>query len=282
MKISMIGLGKVGSATVFNLLNNKKIDEISLIDVIPDKLEGEYLDLLHAANGLNSSIKLNYSQNIEDVKGSHLITITAGFPRKTESSRLDMAISNAKIVKEIIEKIKKVEKDCLIIMVTNPVDINTYIALKVSEFKREHVFGMGSTLDFFRFKTVEPKARMILGEHGDSAVFVPYDVSEKSKDYTIKISKKIIELKGGTWWAPAIAISSLIDSIMNDKKDIKVVSTLLNGEYGIKNVCLGIPVKLGFNGIEEIIEYKLDSKELEMLNKSANMLKDVIKDCEKI
>jgi malate/lactate dehydrogenase len=281
MKISFIGLGKVGSATVFSLLNNKKIDEILLIDIVPNLLEGEYLDLLHAASGLNSSLRLNYSGSIEDVKGSHLIVISAGFPRKSESSRLDLAIANSTIVKDIIEKIKKVEKDCLILMVTNPVDINTYIATKVSGFKRKHVFGMGSILDFSRFKIMEPKAKMIMGEHGNSMVFVPYNAKEESKEYTKKISKKVIELKGGTWWAPAVAIGSIIDSIVNDRKDVKVVSTLLDDEYGIKDVCLGIPVRLGINGIEEIIEMKLNSKELEMLKKSAEILKEVIKDCER-
>jgi len=281
MKVSMIGLGKVGSAAAFSLLNNKKIDEISLIDIIPGKLEGEYLDLLHAIGGLNSNIKLNYSEKIEDVRDSHLIIVTAGFPRKSEVSRLDLAISNSKIIKDITEKIKRVEKDCLILMVTNPVDINTYIALKVSGFKREHVFGMSSILDFFRFKTVESQAKMILGEHGNSMVFIPFDSTEESKEYTKNISKKIIKLKGGTWWAPAVAISNIVDSIVNDKKDVKLVSTLLNGEYGIKDVCLGVPSRIGINGIEKIIEIVLKEEELKMLKKSANILRDVIMDCEK-
>jgi len=280
MKISVIGLGKVGSATVFNILNNKKINEICLIDIIPDKLEGEYLDFLHASSGLNSNIKLNYSESIESIKNSHLVVVTAGYPRKSEANRLDLAKPNSKIIKDIVEKIKKVEKECLILMVTNPVDVNTYIALKVSGFKREHVFGMGSTLDFFRFKTVEPRAKMVLGEHGNNMLLFPPDSSEKSKEYTKIISKKIIKLKGGTWWAPAIAIGNIIDSILNDKKNIKVVSTLLNGEYGIKDICLGIPARIGINGIEEIINIDLKEEELKMLKTSADVLKGVIRDCE--
>lgn len=277
MKVSMIGLGKVGSAAVFNLLGNKKIDEIMLIDIIPNILEGEYLDLLHAASGLDSSIKLSYSGDIEDVKGSHLVVITAGFPRKGESSRLDLAKANSKIITDIVSNIKKAQGDCIILMVTNPVDINTYVALKTSGFDRRRVFGMGPTLDFFRFKLAEPNAEMTLGEHGDSMVFIPYSTPAEAQDYTKKISKKVIELKGGTWWAPAVAISSIVESIVEDKGDIKVVSTLLENEYGIKDVCLGVPARIGINGIEEIVEAKLSPQEQLMLKKSADTLKDVLK-----
>ena len=277
MKVSMIGLGKVGSATVFRLLNIKKIDEIMLIDIIPKLLEGEYLDLLHASVGMGSSTKISCSGNIEDVKGSHLVIITAGFPRTNEASRLDLAKKNVAIIRDIMEKIKKVQSDCIILMVANPVDINTYMAIKFSGFKREHIFGMGPTLDFFRFKAVNPNAKMTMGEHGDSMVFVPYDSPKESQDYVKMISKRVIETKGGTWWAPAIAISSIVESIVEDKKDVKVVSTLLKGEYGISDVSLGVPVRLGYDGIEEIVKEKLEAQELESLRKSADTLKDVIK-----
>lgn len=278
----MIGVGKVGSAAVFNLLKNEKITEISLIDIIPDKLEGEYLDLLHATKGLGIDIKLVYSENYDIVKDSHLVIITGGFPRKDEDSRLDLAQRNIKIIRDIIEKIKEQEKDCLILVVTNPVDILTYYALKFSGFDRKKVFGMGTILDSYRLEVVEPNVKTILGEHGNSMVFVPDGISEDSKVYAKKISKRIIETKGGTWWGPAIAIADIVDSIVNDKKDVKLVSTLLKGEYEIEDVCLSVPVKLGINGIEEILEIDLSEKELKLLKSSSNVLKKAIQDCKEI
>ena len=278
----MIGVGKVGSAAVFNLLKNEKITEISLIDIIPDKLEGEYLDLLHATKGLGRDIKLVYSESYDIVKDSHLVIITAGFPRKDEDSRLDLVQRNIKIIRDIIEKVKEQEKDCLILVVTNPADILTYYALKVSGFDRKKVFGMGTILDSYRLKVVEPNVKTILGEHGNSMVFVPDGISEDSKVYAKKISKRIIETKGGTWWGPAVAIADIVDCIVNDRKDVKLVSTLLKGEYGIEDVCLSVPVKLGINGIEEILEIDLSEKELELLKSSSNVLKKVIQDCKEI
>ncbi len=275
----MVGLGKVGSAAIFSLLRNEKITEISLIDIIPDKLEGEYLDLLHAAKGLRRDIKMVYSQNYDIVKGSHLVIITGGFPRKDEDSRLELANKNIKVIKEIVENIREHEKNCLILVVTNPVDVLTYYALKFSGFDRKRIFGLGTLLDYYRLRAVETKAKTILGEHGNSMVFVPDEIEEASKSYAKQISKRVIETKGGTWWGPAVAIADIVDSILNDKKDVKVVSALLKGEYGIYEVCLSVPVRLGLNGVEEILEIDLSEKELKFLKASSEVLKKVIEEC---
>lgn len=276
MKVSIIGVGRVGSATAFKLLSEPKLNEITLIDIKEELLEGEYLDLLHSAIGMESKVKLNFSSKIEDARDSDLIIITAGVARDPNvKSRLDLAEINSKIIKNICEKIKNPKKNHIVLLMTNPVDLMTYVAMKTLGYDKKRVIGIGSELDTMRFKVHCSNARFNLGEHGDSMVFVPNDAPKEVKEYTRKISKKIINLKGGTWWGPSTALYNVANSIINDKKNERIVSTYLNGEYGINDVCLSLPSKIGINGIENISEINLSDEEIKELKKSAEILEEI-------
>lgn len=294
MKIGIIGAGNVGSTLAFKILNDNLAD-VALVDINADLAIGKALDLNDASGVFGLDKKAVGSDSYQVIEDADLIVVTAGFPRKPGMSREDLLLKNAGIIKEVITKIKEVNSKAIIIMVTNPLDVTTYLAYKISGFDRKRVFGMAGVLDSARLavilseelkKDIADINSMILGTHGDSMVPLKSKIIIEDKNVLEIIDEPAVDallekaktqggrivahLKGGSaYYAPATSVYKMIDVIVNDKKEILPVSVYLEGEYGLSDVCLGVPVRLSKNGIEEIIEVDLTQVENNKL-KSAN------------
>jgi malate dehydrogenase len=303
LKVSVIGAsGRVGKATAFSLAEENAVNDLVLISRKEsiDKVEGEALDMYDALAAKDVNVKITASYDFEDVKGSDVIVLSAGKPRSSGMSRMDVAIPNAKIVAEYSRAIAKFAPDSIILVVTNPVDIMTFVALKASRFDKNKVFGLGNHLDSLRLKNlisqhfnihVSEIHTRVMGEHGDNMVpimsstsiggillkyFKGYD--DFDMDRTVEKVKNagnyVIKKKGATEYGPAFAISNIVTIVLNDEKKILTVSAFLNGEIeGVADVCLGVPVKLGIGGIERIIPIIMTERERKAFLKAAETVK---------
>ncbi len=282
--ITIIGAGRIGGSVASNLIL-RELDNIRLVDIIKGLPQGEALDLGQMAASYGINVKIDGTNDFADIKGSDIVVVTAGLPRKPGMDRLDLLQKNTNIISDISKKILKYAPKSKIIMITNPLDIMTYVALKVTGFKKNLVFGMGGTLDSARFRyfiseelNVKKSSveAIVIGMHGEYMLPLPKysNVSGKSlieimskKDIDIVIDKtrktaaEIISLKGGTVHAPGNAVGEMIDSIIKDKKKILPLSTYLDGEYNVKGLCIGVPAILGLEGVQDIINLELSEEE---------------------
>ena len=302
-KITVIGAGNVG-ATCANVIAQKDLaKEVVLVDIKEGIAEGKALDIWQTAaiNHFNTRVT-GVTNDYLKTKGSGIIVITSGIPRKPGMSRDDLIKTNATIVKDVTEKAIKYSPDAIIIIVSNPLDVMTYAAFQASNKPSRKVFGMAGTLDTGRYRAFLANAlnvapidihAMLLGGHGDTMVPLPRYTSVNGIPITQLLGKdeidKIVERtkKGGgelvnlmgtsAWYAPGAAAAQLVEAIVDDQKKIVPLCARLKGEYGLKDVYLGVPVKLGKDGIEEIIEIDLDKDEKKLLETSANSVKDVMK-----
>jgi len=300
-KVSIIGAGHVGETTALRIVE-KGNAYVVLLDVVKGMPEGKALDMAESAPVGGFDSRIIGSDNYETTKDSDVVVITAGIPRKPGMSRDELLDTNFRIVKEVTEKVCSVSPNCIIIVVSNPLDAMTYTALKVSGFSRERVIGMAGILDSARFRSfvswelnvsVENIHAFVLGGHGDSMVPLPryttvagVPITELLDDETIekivqrtrKAGGEIVSLlkEGSAYYAPSAAVAEMVDAIINDRKKILPCSYYLQGEYGFKDVYLGVPVKLGANGVEEVFEIELNKDEKESLTKSANAVKELI------
>ncbi len=302
-KITVIGAGNVG-ATCANVIAHKDLaKEVVLLDVKEGIAEGKALDIWQTAaiNHFNTRVT-GVTNDYLKTKGSGIIVITSGIPRKPGMSRDDLIKTNASIVKDVTEKAIKYSPDAIIIVVSNPLDVMTYAAYQASNKPSRKVFGMAGTLDTGRYRAFIANAlnvtpidihAMLLGGHGDTMVPLPRYTSINGIPITQLLGKdeidKIVERtkKGGgelvnlmgtsAWYAPGAAAAQLVEAIVDDQKKIVPLCAYLNGEYGLKDVFLGVPVKLGKEGIEEIIEIDLDDDEKKLLETSSNSVKSVMK-----
>ncbi|OPY24817.1 MAG: Malate dehydrogenase [Methanobacterium sp. PtaU1.Bin242] len=303
MKVSVIGAsGRVGKAAAFCLAEENVVNKLVLIsrkDSI-EKIEGESLDMYDAMAAKDIRISIKSSCNMEDLHDSDVVVITAGVPRRAGMSRSEIAIPNAKIVAEYSRIVAEHSPHSIILVVTNPVDVMTYVALKASGFDRNKVFGLGNHLDSLRLRNMLAKHfnihvseihTRVIGEHGDHMVPLVSSTSiggillkNYALDGTIDMEgmvKKVINAgsyvinkKGSTEYGPAYAIANIVNTILNDEKKILTVSAYLDGEIeDIKDVCLGVPVKLGINGIERIIPIKMNENETKAFKNAANIVK---------
>jgi malate dehydrogenase len=300
-KVTVIGAGNVG-ATVAQQVAEKELADVALVDIIEGIPQGKALDLLEAGpvERYNSRIVGSNSYDITD--NSDIVVITAGLPRKPGMSRDDLLLKNAAIVKEVVENIARRSPNAILIMVTNPLDAMAQLALKVSGFPKHRVIGMAGVLDSARFCTfiaealnvsVENVHAFVLGGHGDEMVplaryttvagipiteLFPPDKMNALIERTRKGGGEIVALlkTGSAYYAPGSSAVEMVNAILKDKKKILPCATYLEGEYGIKGVFLGVPVKLGSQGIEEIIEIKLLPEEREGLNKSIKAVQELI------
>lgn len=303
MKVSVIGAsGRVGKAAAFCLAEENVVNKLVLIsrkDSI-EKIEGESLDMYDAMAAKDIRISIKSSCNMEDLHDSDVVVITAGVPRRAGMSRSEIAIPNAKIVAEYSRIVAEHSPHSIILVVTNPVDVMTYVALKASGFDRNKVFGLGNHLDSLRLRNMLAKHfnihvseihTRVIGEHGDHMVPLVSSTSiggillkNYALDGTIDMEgmvKKVINAgsyvinkKGSTEYGPAYAIANIVNTILNDEKKILTVSAYLDGEIeDIKDVCLGVPVKLGINGIERIIPIKMNENETEAFKNAADIVK---------
>ena len=302
-RITVIGAGNVG-ATVANVLAHLDVaKEVVLVDVKEGIAEGKGLDMwqISSINNFNTRV-IGVTNDYLRTKHSSVIVITAGIPRKPGMSRDDLIKTNAVIVKEVTERVIKYSPDAIIIVVSNPLDVMTYAAFLAANKSPNKVFGMAGILDAGRYKAfiadalnVSPKSchALLLGGHGDTMVplkrytsisgipvtqLLGDDTLDKIIDRTRKGGGELVKLMGSSaWYAPGASAATMVEAIVKDQHRIFPVCAYLNGEYGIKDLYLGVPVILGKNGIERIIEVELDDNERKMLNDSADSVRSVMK-----
>lgn len=294
--ITIIGAGRIGSIVASNLVT-RRLGDILLIDIIEGLPQGEALDLGHMAASYGIDVALKGSNDYRDMEGSDMVIVTAGLPRRPGMTRLDLLQKNAQIVRDISLKIAEYAPEAKLLMVTNPLDVMTYVALKTTGFQANRVFGMGGMLDSARFRYFISEAlrvprssveALVIGEHGESMLPLPRysKVSEKplteimsSKDVeevvekTRKTAAEVIALKGGTVYAPGNAVGEMVEAVLRDRKQIMPLSTYLDGEYGARNICIGVPAILGSEGVEKIVELPLKEDEEAVFQKGVEALK---------
>ena len=302
MKVSIIGAGRLGATLAYTLTLKDIIREVTLIDINHNLSRGEMLDISHGTS-LTGYTRVK-TADYDSVKDADIIVITAGIPRKPGESRLDLNKKNVHILKDIVNNITKYNRTAILFVVSNPVDIMTYVAYKVSGFERKKVFGMGTMLDTTRLRSavgtffdLNPKDVdiMFLGEHGDSMtpVFslasinsVPlssipgYDAEklEQIAEYSRTCAAEVIALKGGTIFAPAVVMAEIIESMVKDRRQIMPLSVYLEDYYGINGIYTGVPAILSKDGIESVIKPPLAQKEIDGLKCSASVIQNAIKD----
>jgi len=301
-KITVIGAGNVGATCADVIARNELVNEVVVVDIVENLSEGKTLDLWQTAPVVNSDTRLiGATSDYSKTKDSDIVVITSGVPRKPGMSRDDLIGTNAGIVKTVTEQAVKYSPDAIILMVANPLDVMSYCAYLTAKKDSKKVFGMAGILDTARFRAflaeeldVSPKdiQTLLLGGHGDTMVPLPRyttvagipvtQLIDKEKlDAIIERTRKgggeIVKLLGtSAWYAPAAAVAQMVESIVRDQKRIFPVCTLLKGEYGLNDIYLGVPVKLGKNGIEEIIEIDLNEEEKALVNKSASAVREVM------
>jgi malate dehydrogenase len=305
-KISVIGAGNVG-ATTAHLLALKELGNIILLDVVEGMPQGKALDIAESGPLEQFDAYIKGTNSYEDTKDSDIIIITAGVSRKPGMDRDDLLETNTKIVKECAKKSAEYSPDAIIIVVTNPLDAMVYVAAKASGFPKQRIVGMGGILDSTRFAafiakeldiSVEEVNTLVLGGHGDSMVFllnystanvIPIaDILPKEKidelvERTKNGGKEIVELlkTGSAYYAPASSVSLMVETILKDKKRLLPCSAFCDKEYGIGGFFIGVPIKLGKKGVEEIVELKLTDKEKEDFKNSVEHVKKLVEDTEK-
>ena len=304
-KVTVVGSGNVG-ATVALRLVERQLADVVLVDILEGIPQGKALDLAEAGPLEGYDFQLTGSNDYETTQGSDVVVITAGLPRKAGMSRDDLLLKNAGIVKEVTENIVRHSPDAIVIVVSNPLDAMCQVAKFVSGFARERLMGMAGILDSARFRTfiaqeldvsVENTHAFVLGGHGDTMVPLPRYSTVSGIPITELISQDRVEaliqrtrdggaeivklLKAGSaYYAPSSAVAEMVEAVLRDKKKILPCCAYLQGEYGINDLYVGVPVKLGRGGIEEIIEISLSREEEAQLQKSAaavQQLVDVLK-----
>lgn len=301
-KVSIIGAGNVGATCAF-MVAEKGYADVVLVDIIEGLPQGKGLDMLEAMPIIDSDAKITGTNDYAETANSDIVVITSGVARKPGMSRDDLVLTNMKIVREVTEKVVQYSPDCIIIVVANPLDAMTQLALHISKFPRNRVFGQSGILDSARFRTfiaqelnvsVEDVFTCVLGGHGDTMVpvtrlctvggvpiteLLPKEKIDSLVERTVKGGGEIVSLlkTGSAFYAPAAATAQMVDAIILDKKKILSCAACLDGEYGISGVVVGCPVKLGKNGIEQIIELKLTPEEDAALKKSADAVRELIK-----
>ncbi|OLD33542.1 MAG: malate dehydrogenase [Thaumarchaeota archaeon 13_1_40CM_2_39_13_2] len=298
--ITIIGSGKVGGAAALFTALRKVTDEILLLDVVQGLPQGEAMDLNHMLAERGIDVNIRGSNDYSEMKGSEIVVVVAGSGRKPGMTRMDLLKINASIVKGVVENIRKFAKDSMIIPVTNPLDPIAYLTYKVSGFEKNRVFGMGNMLDLSRFvEFIHESTRysrhsiraMVIGEHGENMLPMPrYStvsgiplisiLSEEKIEGIVQdtrqVAAKVIELKGATVHAPGNAISTIIEAVVRDTKQVIPVATYLDGEYDHSNVSIGVPAVIGKNGVEKVVELDLNSNEKEWFKKGIDSVKSAI------
>ena len=306
-KVTVVGAGFVGSTTAYTLMISGLISELVLIDINEQKAEGEVMDLNHGMPFVRP-VKI-FRGDYKDCAGSDIVIISAGANQKPEETRIDLVHKNAAIFKSIVSEIVKYNNECILLVVTNPVDILTYVTYKISGFPKNKVIGSGTVLDTARFRFLLGRHvgidtrnihGYIIGEHGDTEVaawsltniagMTVEEYCEKCHKCNESLTRQniyqevknaayeIIKRKGATYYAVALAVRRIVEAITRDENSILTVSSLLEGQYGISDVCLSVPTIVNRNGVERILDIPINDSERQLLLKSANSLKEIIKD----
>ena len=302
MKVTVVGAGNLGATCADVLAYREICNEIILVDIKDGLSEGKSLDIFQKSSiNLYDTKTIGSTNDYTLTENSDVVVITSGLPRKPGMSRDDLIGTNAKIVKTVTENIIKYSPDCIIIIVSNPLDVMTYQAHLTSKFPREKIMGMAGILDTARFRafiadeldiSTKDIQALLLGGHGDTMVPLPrYTtvsgipvtelIDEKKLDAIIERTKfgggELVKLMGtSAWYAPGSAAAQMVEAIIKDQKRIFPVCTKLSGEYGIDDCYLGVPVVLGSNGIEKVIQLKLNDEEMKLLEESRLHVREVM------
>jgi malate dehydrogenase len=300
-KVTVVGAGNVGANTAQKIAA-KELADVVLVDVVEGVPQGKGLDMLESAPVEGYDIRIVGTNGYDETGGSDIVVITAGFPRKPGMSRDDLLLANYEVVKSATEQAARRSPDAILILVTNPLDAMCWTALKVSGFPRERVIGMAGVLDTARFRTFiaeelgvsfENVTAMVLGGHGDTMVplvrftnvsGIPLSeltdqatidrLVQRTRDGGAEIVKYL--KTGSAYYAPAASSVEMVESILKDKKKVLPCAAYLQGEYGIQELFVGVPVKLGGSGIEKIYEIKLQPEERSALKRSADAVQELV------
>ena len=301
-KVAVIGAGNVGATCAF-VLAERKIGEIVLLDIFEGFAKGKALDMSQGGQILNYDGRITGTSDYKDIADSDVVVVTSGFPRKPGMTREDLVEKNAEIITQVGKGIKEFAPNSVIVMVTNPLDLMTYHMQKITQFPAERVVGQAGILDSARMThfvseelgvSNEVVQAMVLGGHGDTMVPLPRYTTVAGIPITQLISNERIKQisertaggggdivkmleRGSAFYAPGSAAAIMAESILNDRKRLLPCSAYLSGQYGLDDIYIGVPVILGENGVEKIIELKLESDELESLSNSAHFYKDQLK-----
>ena len=300
-KVTVVGAGNVG-ATVAQRLVEKQIADVAIVDILEGVPQGKALDIMESAPVERFDARLSGSNGYEGTAGSDVVVITAGIPRKPGMSRDDLVATNEKIVADVVNKVLPGSPNAILIVVSNPLDAMCEVARRVSKLPRERVFGMAGILDSARMRwflaealgvSVESTHAFVLGGHGDTMVPLPRYSTVGGVPVTELLPKEKLDaivrrtrdggaeivnlLKTSAWYAPASSVVEMVDAVLRDKKKILPCAAYLQGEYGMKDVYLGVPVKVGAKGVEQIVEITLMPEEKAALEKSANAVRELFK-----
>lgn len=298
-KVSIVGAGFVGTMAAQRIAE-KNLADVVLVDIIEGIPQGKALDMAQSSALEDIDVTVKGTNEFSHMEGSDIVVVTAGFPRTPGMTREELSLKNGTVVKSVVEKIKEYASACIIIIVTNPLDVMTHLAWKVSGFDSSRVIGMGGVLDTARYKyflaeelnvSVKDIEALVLGSHGDT--MVPVDryttlkgipvsqfINKEKLDSIIERTKgggaEIVKLlkSGSAWHAPSSSAVVMVEAILHDSKRIVPASAYLNGEYGITDTHIGVPVKLGASGVEEIFEITLTDTERDALKRSADIVKE--------
>ena len=300
-KVTVIGAGNVGATTAQRIFDKGYADVI-LVDIVDGLPQGKALDMLEAGPVIGSDARIVGTNDYKETTNSDVVVITSGIARKPGMSRDDLLLTNMKIVTNVVEEAVNQSPDCILLLVTNPLDAMAQQALGVSGFPKNRVVGQAGILDTARFRTflaeelevsVESITAWVLGGHGDTMVPVVGSTTVGGQPVSEIISPRVLDdivkrtqdggaeivglLKpGSAFYAPSAAVSQMVESILLDKKEILPCTAYLEGEYGIDGLFMGVPVKLGAGGVEEIIEFKLTDKESSAFKKSAEAVQELV------
>lgn len=297
--ITIIGAGKVGSAAAFDILK-RRIDDVIIIDINAELAKGEALDMMQAAPAIEFDGEIQGTDDFSEMESSELVIVIAGRGRTPGMTRTDLMNINAKVVRSVVKEVARYAPDCKLMIVTNPVDVMTFLARKESGLPPNHIFGMGNILDSLRFRSYiaqelnvsrEDTYGLVIGEHGESMVplveyasisgipittLLPKDRIDMIIEKTRSSGADVIKLKGATTYAPGAVIAMMADAVLKGRNRVMSVSTCPEGVYSCSAVSIGVPVVLGKNGVERIIELKLSSDSQMLFNKSVNKVKHAI------
>src|SRR3989442_10723502 len=295
MRVTIVGSGFVGATAAMRVVQKGLADDVVMVDIVPALPQGLALDMRESApiEGFEPSIR--GTNDYSDTAGSDLVVITAGLPRQPGMSRMDLLDKNAGIIRDVVRHVKEQSPGAMLIVVTNPLDEMTYLASEVSGFPRERVMGMAGVLDSSRLRYfiaeelgVSPSTvdAMTLGSHGESMVPLPRQATVEGKPLTELVDEQTLERlyqwtrdagaeivallkKGSAYYAPSAAIAQMVNAIAGDTKEVLPVCAWCTGQYGIKDVYVGVPASLGRAGVEEIVELDLNQDELAALRRAA-------------
>ena len=301
MKVTIVGAGNVGASCAEYILIKQIAKEVILLDIKDGFAEGKALDLTQTTSTLGFKSKvLGVTNDYEKTSNSNVVVITSGIPRKPGMTREELIGINAGIVKSVSENLLKFSPNAIIIVVSNPMDTMTYLVNKSFNIPKNRIIGMGGILDSSRFKTYISKSSgypqdeieaMVIGGHGDTTMIPLTSLAKCNNELLTDIlpEDKVIKIASDTmvggatltkllgtsaWYAPGASVSYLVNAIVNDTKEVLPCSVLLEGEYGVEDLCIGVPVKIGKNGFEEVIQLDLNNKDLEMFQNSVSAVKE--------